>query len=1688
MTSSRLGPRITLRAFLILALSVIFIAPTAFAQLPQGGDTTSTPTAAPGHDYLHSPVETVDPANGSVSIRVPVRIPQGRQLTVPFSFAYDSNGGFYIGLPSSGSGGPNYYSTSATYSQGGWSYTFPMLTYQEINWTVTPPPPAKPYPCSGLMNYVFQDPQGNRHNLGLAVAPTSGPGGKDCATGPDITQGGEGAILATTTNPAWAFESGPPVTVTDGNGTVYAFPSGSITNTGAYVVPTSITDRNGNSAGIGVDDIGRTVVSPSVLGVSGNPFAIGGLSSPYKLYWTTASASFTDNMLRLQPLDSPCPTAMSGSNSPISEILLPNGQQFTFTYDPTYGMLTKIVYPSGGYVRYVWGLNSQAEVGEWTASNGAAWECRYDFPAITDRYVSFDGSTEVLHQHFAYTTTWPGNGPLDDGWTTKTTTVTTTDNVRNTSFATVYTYLRGGSPGVPNPNPDGSEICLTCSIPLEQEVQYYATTNTNLPPLRTVTKSWYNIRLLRSEQTTLDNNQSSLKVNCYNTNEELTETDEYDLGTSTPTLPTCASGVPSGTVSGSLLRKTTTSYASFTPHIVDLPSTVITYDGSGNRVGETDSSSYDTHGNLLTQTKDCFALPSQTACSQGNSTVTYTYDSNGQILTMVDANGNESGGTPSAHTTSYSYTDSYTSCSGAAPPHNPSDAYLTQVTYPPTNGVNHVVSYCYDYTKGVMLSSADENSQTTTYAYADTLDRLTQATYPDGGQTTYSYNDAGPSPTETATKKLNSSQSITTVSTMNGLGDIVQTQLTSDPQGTITTKKTLDGVGRDYTVYNPYRSTSDPTYGYVTYVYDALGRTTSVTKPDNSVVTTAYCGQDTLVTDEASHWRRSATDGLGRLIEVDEPNSTTATVNSNGCQAQGDPIWVTTYTHDALNNLTAVVQGSSRNRSFTYDSLKHLTQSANPESGTIKYTYDPNGNVITKVDARNLTTNYSPTASPIDALNRVTEITYSDGVTPTVSYVYDQSACLGQSSCYNIGHRTTMTDAGGSENLAYDKMGRELVEQRTTNSVTKSTTYTYDLAGDLATLTYPTGRMITYTYDSAGRPSEAQDVANSINYALGTCANGLSSNGVCYAPQGAVSQIKNGTNLVSTYLFNTRLQPCWMYATTGTALATNTLCTATDSTPGNILDLKYCFYTWSSGACQSSITNNGNVIGITNNRTTARTQTFTYDQVNRIVTGETTSTTGSNCWGETYTLDQWANLTAIGAVSGYTGCTQENLSVSVNANNQLSSTGFVYDAAGNLMFTPAPGSAGYTYNAESEITQADTNSITNYLYDGDGNRLEKSAAPNGVYKIYWYGAGTEILDESDGSGNFTNEYVFFGGKRIAMRTVSTGTIYYYEEDMLGSSRTIVQAGGTSPCYDADFYPFGGERVVTNTCSQNYKFEGKERDTETNNDDFGARYYSSQYGRWLSADWSSVPAPVPYANLSNPQTLNLYAMVSDNPESFADLDGHCLIDFDCTWTVWGFNQIQVQGGNNKTTDSSATSQNKPANSGVAPAQSQQTGNQQAQQAANNHTKQQGADYDAFMKAAKMPVDSSQVMLVTNVKTDVPKVLVGPTADVTLTLSDAKSLKPVVDTPKDIQAVEYVFQGSGGPSSNQANSKQFVDTISAGSTKGGVIGQIYLVDGKRVATAIKTQAGTVAVSNVNVLRTSPTSVTYNGFTLAQRPQGP
>lgn len=86
--------------------------------------------------------------------------------------------------------------------------------------------------------------------------------------------------------------------------------------------------------------------------------------------------------------------------------------------------------------------------------------------------------------------------------------------------------------------------------------------------------------------------------------------------------------------------------------------------------------------------------------------------------------------------------------------------------------------------------------------------------------------------------------------------------------------------------------------------------------------------------------------------------------------------------------------------------------------------------------------------------------------------------------------------------------------------------------------------------------------------------------------------------------------------------------------------------------------------------------------------------------------------------------------------------------------------------------------------------------------------------------------------------------------------------------------------ATTVCFSGPCFTGKERDTKSGNDYFGARYYASSMGRFMSPDWSAKVEPVPYSKLDNPQTLNLYAYVGNNPLSRVDLDGHADIAAEC----------------------------------------------------------------------------------------------------------------------------------------------------------------------------------------------------------------
>ncbi|MFZ0731012.1 MAG: RHS repeat-associated core domain-containing protein, partial [Candidatus Sulfotelmatobacter sp.] len=87
---------------------------------------------------------------------------------------------------------------------------------------------------------------------------------------------------------------------------------------------------------------------------------------------------------------------------------------------------------------------------------------------------------------------------------------------------------------------------------------------------------------------------------------------------------------------------------------------------------------------------------------------------------------------------------------------------------------------------------------------------------------------------------------------------------------------------------------------------------------------------------------------------------------------------------------------------------------------------------------------------------------------------------------------------------------------------------------------------------------------------------------------------------------------------------------------------------------------------------------------------------------------------------------------------------------------------------------------------------------------------------------------------------------------------------------------GSAACATTVYLSRHSSTGKERDTESGNDYFGARYYASSMGRFMSPDWSAKAQPVPYAKMDNPQTLNLYAYVLNNPMTGRDPDGHVCI--------------------------------------------------------------------------------------------------------------------------------------------------------------------------------------------------------------------
>ena len=242
-------------------------------------------------------------------------------------------------------------------------------------------------------------------------------------------------------------------------------------------------------------------------------------------------------------------------------------------------------------------------------------------------------------------------------------------------------------------------------------------------------------------------------------------------------------------------------------------------------------------------------------------------------------------------------------------------------------------------------------------------------------------------------------------------------------------------------------------------------------------------------------------------------------------------------------------------------------------------------------------------------------------------------------------------------------------------------------------------------------------------------------------------------------------------------------------------------------------------------------------------------------------------------------------------NNQLATSLATYDGAGNVIQDTRN---AYAYDPEGRLCAVEANptgsaTYTQYIYDAEGRRVAKGSgtslscgAPttaNGftLSSQYLLDQSGNQASELGASGNWVHSNIWEGGRLTGTYT-STG-LHFAIADPLGTKRVqaVVTSSGTgAPELNCLSLPFGnnvGNTLLSNcvavgsggTDATEHHFTGKERDTESGNDYFGARYYASSMGRFMSPD------PGPW-QLENPQYLNMYNYALNNPLRYTDAEG------------------------------------------------------------------------------------------------------------------------------------------------------------------------------------------------------------------------
>jgi RHS repeat-associated protein len=676
----------------------------------------------------------------------------------------------------------------------------------------------------------------------------------------------------------------------------------------------------------------------------------------------------------------------------------------------------------------------------------------------------------------------------------------------------------------------------------------------------------------------------------------------------------------------------------------------------------------------------------------------------------------------------------------------------------------------------------------------------------------------------------------------DGLGRLIQTKAESAFNAqNIVTETRYDGldhaieqsqaryVSENATTFYQYTSPgSGALFNHTSTSYDSLGRPIRITTPDGHWMEHQYGLAAGLtyhdIVDANRHRTQTRSDALGRLVNVYEIGGDCGTGSYSwaSCVAPTTATWgvsaTTTYAYSALDQLTTVTDTAGNVTSMSYDSLGRKTGMDDPDMGVWNYSYDANGNLVTQTDAKGQTLWFG-----YDALNRQTQKrqTSSSG-TLLAQYTYDQSSTTNQ----GIGQRTQSSAGGIVEQWEYDARGRKT---KTTDTVaglsgTRIFGSTYDSADRLRTLSlpaFPNGivQTLTYSYDAAWRPNRLF-TSNWNVYLL---------NNASYT---ALDQPVQWT-------FNNSIVQTWSYSS---PMARLSRLQVGSGTPASVFDRSY------------SYDNVGNVTTIVDNTTAPiPSQSYSYDHRDRL----TSWTLGSIT--QTYTYNMLGNITSKPGNGVYTYPASGPTSTRPHTPSAVNGASYVYDANGNLT---AGGGRTYTWtidNLPASISQ--TSGSESYSYDADGERIKKVAGT--VTTVYLEGGLWEEV-----VGGVVKASYSFNNQTAVLYTTSPSAFTYLTNDHLGSASVATSQAQAKTQQEYD--PWGKVRSG-GISATSINFTGQRLDG-TGLLYYHARMYDPVLGRFVSAD-SIIPGQSYRTGASNPQNLNRYSYVGNNPVNRTDPTGH-----------------------------------------------------------------------------------------------------------------------------------------------------------------------------------------------------------------------